>query len=349
MEQDLQSEQTQKKKVPKNRVIVASVVLLVGTVALLFSLAASISYGAADIDLKTVWEAVFFFDASLTEHNIIQELRLPRALTAALVGAFLAVSGAIMQGMTKNPLASPSIMGVMDGAAFSLALVFAFYPAASFVQMMGFSFVGAAFGAMLVFGVAMMAKGGMSPVKLALAGTAVGALLSSFSSGISIYFQTAQDLSFWFAGGVSGAQWTGVGWITPVAVIGILGAIAISRSITLLSLGEEVATGLGQNNTWVKVWGVLLVLLMTGAAVSVAGSVGFVGLVVPHIARFLVGVDYRTIIPCSAILGALLLVLADIGSRMVNPPFETPIGAITAMIGVPFFLYLARREGGSRV
>jgi iron complex transport system permease protein len=329
----------------KSRPIVAGMIMSIGLTLLTIGFVASISLGAADIDFKTVWEAIFNFNPDLTEHQIIQELRLPRAIAGVLVGAFLAVSGAIMQGMTRNPLASPSIMGVTEGSAFAIAIAFAFLPGLSYINLLVFSFLGAGLGAALVFGIGSMAKGGMTPVKMALAGAAVGALLSSISSGIAIHYEVAQDISFWYAGGIAGTKWVSIEIIIPVAIIGIAVAIMISRSITVLSLGDTIAVGLGQKTFWVKTIGTLVVLLLTGAAVSVAGSVGFIGLVIPHITRFLVGVDYRWIIPCSAILGGLLLVMADIGARMVNPPFETPVGAITAVIGVPFFLYLARREG----
>jgi len=342
--EDIHNEKEQKNDI-RSRPLISSVVLFGGLIALLFSIASSISLGAADIELKTVWNAVFDYNADITAHQIIQELRLPRALAAAFIGGFLAVSGAIMQGMTRNPLASPSIMGVTDGSAFMIAIAFAFFPSISYVGLVGFSFVGAGLGATVVFLIGSFSKGGLSPVKLALAGTAVGALLSALSSGIAIHYEVAQDMSFWYAGGVAGTQWISIKLIVPVAIIGFILAFIIARSITVLSLGDSVAKGLGQRTGVVKVIGTVVVLLMTGAAVSVAGSVGFIGLVIPHITRFLMGVDYRWIIPGAAVLGSLLLVLADIGSRMVNPPYETPIGAITALIGVPFFLYLALREG----
>lgn len=249
-----------------------------------------------------------------------------------------------MQGMTRNALASPEIMGVTNGSAFAIAIALAFFPGQSSFTLILWSFVGAALGASIVFGVGTMSKGGLTPVKLALAGTAVGALLSSISSAIAIRFDVAQDMSFWYAGGVAGVNWSNIHIIIPVAIAGLIIAMILARSITVLSLGEELAKGLGQYTKTVKVLGVLVVILLTGAAVSVAGSIGFIGLVIPHVTRFLVGVDYRWIIPCSAILGATLLIYADIAARLVNAPFETPVGAITAIIGVPFFLYLARRE-----
>jgi iron complex transport system permease protein len=327
-----------------SRPLVGLIIILGGFVLLCLGLGASIILGAADIDMNTVWTAVVQFNPDLTHHQIIHGLRLPRALAAALVGSFLAISGSIMQGMTRNPLASPSIMGVTSGSAFMISIAFAFYPGTSYLGLMIWSFIGAGIGASLVFIIGSFSKGGLTPVKLALAGAAVGALLDSFSTMIAIHFRVAQDISFWYAGGVQGTKWIHIQLLIPVAIIGLCLALFISRSVTILSLGDDVAKGLGQRTVWVKIVGTIIVLLLTGAAVSVAGSVGFVGLVIPHITRFLVGYDYRWIIPCAAILGGLLLVLADIGARMINPPFETPIGVLTAMIGVPFFLYLARRE-----
>ncbi|MED3928580.1 iron ABC transporter permease, partial [Priestia megaterium] len=162
---------------------------------------------------------------------------------------------------------------------------------------------------------------------------------------IGLKFNVAKEMNFWYAGGVSGIQMNQLKYAIPVIIIGIVISIFLSRSITILSLGDEVSTGLGQNTRIVRILGMIAVLLLTGAAVSIAGMIGFIGLVVPHITRFIVGIDYRYIIPCSAIIGAVLLLAADILGRMINPPFETPVGAVTALIGVPFFLYLARKEG----
>ncbi|MEW9108253.1 MAG: iron ABC transporter permease [Cytobacillus gottheilii] len=323
----------------------ASFILTIGTIGLFLIIASSIAFGAADIQLSTVWQGVFQFDSSNPAHQIIRELRLPRALAAALIGAALAVSGTIMQAMTRNPLASPSIMGVTAGASFLMAIAYAVLPGLHYSGLMIFSFAGAGLGAALVFGITAASKGGMSPVKLALAGTAITTLLSSLSTAIGIRFDVAKDISFWYAGGVAGVQSTSVLYLLLPVAIGILLAIFLSRSLTVLSLGEDVAKGLGQNTGRIKLLGTIAVLLLTGAAVSIAGMIGFVGLVIPHITRFLVGLDYRWIVPCSAVLGGILLVVADIAGRMINAPFETPVGAVTALIGVPFFLYLARNEG----
>ncbi|UOR10481.1 FecCD family ABC transporter permease [Halobacillus amylolyticus] len=322
----------------------AAIIFICGVAALIVSIGLSVTLGVTDIKLATVWQAVFVFDPELTNHQVIRELRLPRAIGAALIGSFLAVSGAVMQGLTRNPLASPSIMGVSHGAAFALIIALIFFPAVTNLGMTFASFAGAGIAVILVFAVGSFSKGGLTPVKLALAGVAVGGMLSSLSSAFSLHFQVAKQMSFWYAGDLSGTNWLSVQLLLGAGVVGLLLALIISRAVTILSLGEEVSKGLGQNTLVVKTLGVIVVLVLTGAAVSVAGTVGFVGLVIPHIVRFLVGTDYRLIIPVSAVLGGLLLVIADIGARLVNAPYETPVGAITACIGVPFFLYLARGE-----
>ncbi|MED1794212.1 FecCD family ABC transporter permease [Brevibacillus nitrificans] len=323
----------------------AAVILLGGIIALFFGMVLSISFGAADIQFSVIWDALFHFNPDVTQHQIIQEVRLPRLLGGAMVGASLAVAGAIMQGMTLNPLADSSILGLNSGAGFALALCFAFFPGLPFMYLILYSFLGAGLGAVLIFGIGSLAKGGLTPVRLVLAGAALSAMLSALSEGIALYFKVGQDMAFWYAGGVAGTKWYQLEIMFPWIVIALVGAIAISRSLTMLSLGDEIAKGLGMKTAWVKVVGTLLVLILAGSAVSVVGSVGFVGLIIPHVTRFLVGVDYRWVIPCSAVLGSLLVVFADLAARMVNPPFETPMGALIALIGVPFFLYLARKQG----
>lgn len=328
----------------RTRPLVASFIMFGGVIALILGIALSVSFGAADIEFTTVWQAIFNFDPNLTNHQIIQELRLPRILGGAMVGACFAVAGAIMQGMTRNPLADSGLLGINAGAGFMLALCFAFFPGLPYMTLILFAFLGAGVGMMLVFGIGSMARGGLTPVRLVLAGAAVSALLVALSEGIALHFRIGQDLAFWYAGGVSGTRWMHLKIMFPWVGAALIGALVISRSITLLSLGEEIAVGLGQRTKLVKAIGMVIVLILAGTAVSVVGAVSFVGLIIPHLTRYLVGVDYRLIIPCSAILGSLLVILADLGARMINPPYETPIGALISLIGVPFFLYLARKE-----
>lgn len=326
------------------RSLTGAVLLVSIALALAAGLTLSISVGAASVDFVTVWTAVFRPNLSLTPHQIIQEIRLPRALMGVLIGASFAVAGAMMQGMTRNPLASPGLMGLNAGANFFLVVALVITPTLGFTGLVILSFAGAAFGAAIVYGIGSLSRGGLTPVRLALAGAAVAALLGSLSSGLVIYFDIAQDLLYWYAGGIQGINWRQVTLVSPWWVVGMLGGIAISREITVLSLGEEVAQGLGQRTAFVKFIGSVLVLLLAGIGVAVGGPIAFIGLVVPHIARFLVGLDYRWLIPASALMGGLLLTLADLVARVIVAPFEAPVGAIMSLIGVPFFLYLARQD-----
>lgn len=319
--------------------------MIVAIGLLLISVIVSIHLGASNLSYKDIWTSLFHYDESNAAHVVVRELRLPRAIAAILVGSALAVSGSIMQSMTRNPLASPSILGVTAGSTFFIAIALAIVPAISFSKLMFCSFAGAGLGAGLVFGLIAFAKGGNSPVKLALAGSAISALLSSLSTFISLKYDISKDLSYWYAGSISSVQPQHIHFVVPFIVIGLVLALFLARSMTVLSLGDEIATGLGQRTHLVRLGGTITVLLLTGASVSIAGMVGFVGLVVPHIVRFIVGQDYRIVIPFSAVFGSVLLIWADMAGRMINAPFETPVGAITALIGVPFFLYLARKDG----
>jgi iron complex transport system permease protein len=323
----------------------AVVVLVASSLALLVSLVLSISFGAADIDLATIWRAVFAYNPADTDQLVIREVRLPRVLGGVMVGAAFAMAGAIMQGMTRNPLADPSIMGLNAGAEFLLVAALIFVPGIGLNGLVVASMLGAALGATLVYGIGSLSRGGLTPVKLALAGIAVSTLLVSLSSALVIYEGLSRDLLFFFAGGLSKVRWDQTQLMFPFLLVGLVGAMLLARNITVLSLGEEVAKGLGQRTLVTKAAGAVIVVLLAGAAVWVGGPIAFVGLVVPHITRFLVGLDYRWIIPCSALLGGLLVVLADLGARTINAPYESPVGVIMAAIGVPFFLYLARRDG----
>jgi len=318
-------------------------ILIFGLGLLALLMAFSITRGAAQISLSSVWDALFCFNAKNTQHLIVIDLRLPRVIASALVGAAFAVAGAIMQGTTQNPMADSGLMGLNAGAGFALSICFAFFPGLGYLQIILCSFLGAALGAALVNGIAAFRREN-SPMRLVLAGAAVSALLAALSQGIALYFGVAQNIMFWTAGGVAGSNWAQITMMTPWIVGALLGALLLSPSISLLSLGEDVAKGLGLKTGMVNALCALVVLVLAGASVSVVGAVGFVGLIIPHMARYLVGVDYRRIIPTSAVLGALLMVAADLGARTLNPPFETPIGALISLAGVPFFLYLARKQ-----
>lgn len=331
-----------------NRKKVAYILMLVGIVLLLVGIGTSISLGAKNIDLSTIVNSILH-DSNDINTKIIRDVRIPRAIAAALVGGFLAVAGAIMQGITRNPIAEPSVMGITQGATFMIAVALVIqrmFPdliISSFTMMM-FAFVGASISGLLVYFVSSRSMRKVDPVKLALAGTALGTLLISLAMGISMYFNLSQQLTFWISGGVTGAKWSS---ITLLAIIGggaLIGAILMAPKITILSLGEEIAIGLGQKTNKIRFISILLVILLTGASVSVAGNIVFVGLIIPQIVRGIVGADYKYIIPSSMVFGSVLLVYSDILARMINPPYETPIGSLTALLGVPVFIYLVRKD-----
>ncbi|MBU3183537.1 FecCD family ABC transporter permease [Clostridium estertheticum] len=327
---------------------VPKIILFITPVLILITIILSILYGAKHIDFIVVWNALFHYDPGNLDHNIIRTSRLPRVIGALLVGAYLAISGALMQGMTRNYLASPSIMGVSDGAAFVITICMVIDPGMTSLHMIFYSMVGSAIGAVIVFGFGSLIPNGLSPVRLAIIGTVIGTFLSSISAAIASYFQISQNISFWYNARLHQIDPTMLKIVIPFGIIGIALSIFISRSITILSLGDEISINLGQRTQLIKVITILSIVCLTGSAVALVGKIGFVGLIIPHITRFLVGVDYKWVIPCTAVIGGIFLALCDVISRFVNYPFETPIGVVTALIGIPFFLYLIRTRGGEK-
>lgn len=316
--------------------------LLVGLVLLA---SYSLTVGARHIPLPTIWKALVNYDPSQVDELLVQTLRVPRLLLAVACGISFGVAGALMQGITNNPMASPSIMGVNSGAALGLAVAMILLPDSSLNVAVLFAFGGAALATVIIMALANRNGSRMSPVFLALAGTAVSAVLLAITQALVVYFDVAQDLSYWTAGGISGVRMPQVLLLWPWTLIDVVMAVSLSKSVTLLSFGEEMAIGLGGHMGRIRFLAGVAVLILCGSAVAIAGPIGFVGLVTPHMARQLVGIDYRKVIPITALLGAILLVGADLVVRSVAAPFEIPLGAITALIGVPFFLYLANRKG----
>jgi iron complex transport system permease protein len=319
-------------------------ILLFGGAALLLLMIFSITKGAADIPFSTVVEAFKNLDIENSNHLLVRDMRVPRVISAVLVGCALAVSGAIMQGMTRNPLADSGLMGLSSGASLFLAISFAYLRGISYTQIILMSFLGAGLGASLVYVISGLVPGGNNTMKLILSGAAVSTLLSALSQGIAITGKVTQSLTFWTMGTVSGAAWKHIKVAGPVVFIALFIAIAISRNISVLNMGEEVAYGLGLKVKYIKFIGTVLVVLLAGTSVALAGSITFVGMLIPHFSRFIVGSDYRKIIPTSAVFGALLVVAADIGAKAIKPPFEIPIGAIISLLGVPVFLYFASKQ-----
>lgn len=320
------------------------VTFFISVLLLLVSMMFAFSFGAKSLPLETVWNALWKGSQDNIDYQVLQFVRFPRVLAAALVGAAFAVAGALMQGVTRNPLADVGVLGINAGAAFVVALTFVFFPQLPFSALMVLSFLGAACTTMLIFLLGMNSPGGLTPIKLTLAGTVIASMLHSLTSGIAIYFELSQDLAFWYAGGVAGVEWAQFLLIAPILLIVLMFSMLLGKPLSLMAMGEEIATNLGLNTKRIRLLAVLCALLLAGVSVSAVGSIAFVGLVIPHISRKLVGVDYRFVLPMSAVLGAFLLVVADLVARTIDPPKEFAIGVIVAMIGVPFFLFIARRE-----
>jgi iron complex transport system permease protein len=304
----------------------------------------SMVFGAAETTLRDVWLALT--SAAKDESILVlRELRLPRELAAMLIGAALAVSGAIMQGVTRNPLADPGLLGLTSGANMALALAFVFFPGLSYVGILVACFLGAALGAALVLALGSTRRGRLSPIRIVLAGAAVSAFLYAVSDGVSILFKISKDVSMWTAGGLIGTTWGQIQAIAPVILLGIVGALLLSNQLSILNLSDEVATGLGQRMVLVKAVLFVLVIVLSGASVALVGNMAFVGLMIPHIVRKIAGTDYRHVLPFSALIGATFMLLADTLGRTINAPYETPVVAIVAMLGLPFFLFVVRRGG----
>ena len=317
--------------------------LLIALAMLIVALAISIALGAADIDMGTAYAALFRYDETSLNHLVIRTVRLPRVLAGVVVGAGLAVAGAIMQGLTANPLASPGILGINAGASFAVVLGVFLSGSSSLIMYGLLAMVGAALAAVIVYGLGSLGHGGATPLKLVLSGAIFAAFTSSFTTAILVLDQNTLDqIRFWTVGSLAGRDMELLAHTAPLIGAGLVGALLLGRQITTISLGEDVARGLGQNVTKVKALAALMVVLMAGGAVALAGPVGFVGLVVPHVVRAIVGADYRWIIPYSAIFGALLVTAADTVGRVALRPQELPLGVVLAVVGAPFFIYLAR-------
>ncbi|MFZ3590051.1 FecCD family ABC transporter permease [Bacillus sp. DJP31] len=318
--------------------------LVIGILLFLLSMCASILLGYTDTTWKMAIDSYMNFDGS-NEHIIIQTVRVPRALIAAAVGASLAIAGAIMQALTKNPLASPGIFGVNAGASFFVVLSITFFSAASLSQLTWSAFLGAAVAAVTVYFLGSLGKEGLSPMKLTLAGAAMAAFFSSFTQGLLVVNEKAlEEVLFWLAGSVQGRSLDVLFSVLPYLAIAWIGSFLIANQINVLSMGEDVAKGLGQKTILIKAVSGLVIVLLAGGAVAIAGPIGFIGVVVPHLARSIVGIDHRWIIPFCGLLGGILLMVADVGARYVIMPEEVPVGVMTAVIGTPFFIYIARRR-----
>ncbi|XWJ89649.1 FecCD family ABC transporter permease [Phytobacter ursingii] len=306
----------------------------------------SMMTGARFYTFAQLIKALTDADPTSAVDTIIRTSRLPRTLLAMGVGAFLAVAGGLMQALTRNPLASPGLFGVNAGAALMIVLVGSFFAVISPWVTLWLAFTGACVTGALVWFSSRISKGQLNPLRLVLAGVAITALCNAFTQAILVVDQETLDtMLFWLAGSLAGND---LAQLYPLLIPGVLLMIAaclFAGQMNVLNAGEEIARGLGLNIALVRLLASVLVVGLAGCAVALAGSIGFVGLIVPHIARQLFGSDLRRSLPASALLGALLLLVADIAARVVILPQEVPVGVMTALMGAPFFILLAQRRG----
>jgi iron complex transport system permease protein len=271
--------------------------------------------------------------------------RAPRTLLGLLVGAALGLAGAVMQSLTRNPLGDPGLLGISAGAAFGVVVAVATLGTVSLYGHLGFAFAGALAASAVVYALGSAGRGGATPVKLALAGVAITALLSSLTSGISLIDPVALNrYRFWAAGSLAG-QDAGVALrVLPFVVAGAVLALASTSALNSMALGDDVATALGRRVGLVRLQGAVAITLLTGSAVAVVGPIVFVGLVVPHVARAVTGPDHRWLLPYSMVLAPILVLAADIVGRLIARPGETEVGIVVAFVGAPFFIALVRRR-----
>ncbi|SOC16660.1 iron complex transport system permease protein [Ureibacillus xyleni] len=303
----------------------------------------SIVLGYTDISIQLAIDAFRNFNGT-NEHIIIHDVRLPRALIATTVGASLGIAGALLQALTRNPLASPDILGFNAGASFAIVVALMLFSVTSLQVTTWIAFFGAAIAGVIVYFLGSIGRDGMTPIKMTLAGAAIAALFGSLTQGLLVMDESALDqVLFWMSGSVQGRKLELLLSVLPYLVIGIFIALFISNQINVLTMGEDVAKGLGQRTAFVKLVTGISIILLAGGSVAIAGPIGFIGIIVPHFVKSFVGNDYRWIIPYCGIVGGIFLLIADIGARYILMPQEVPVGIMTAIVGAPFFIYIARK------
>ncbi|WP_136055083.1 iron ABC transporter permease [Microbacterium sp. K24] len=325
-------------------VVVRTLWLLVGLAVIVVLSILSLSFGVRAVTVDDVFAALAGQDDTLSQAAIIK--RIPRTVLAIVVGAALALSGATMQAVTRNPVADPGILGVSNGASLAVVFGLAFFGLTDPYGQMALAISGAALAAAFVYSVGSLGRGGATPLKLALAGAATSAAFASLISAIMLpRVDLLQAFQSWQVGGVGGAEWPRIAFTLPVLAVGALICFASSRGMNSLALGDDMAAGLGEHVFRTRLVSAVGAVILAGAATAIAGPIGFVGLVVPHACRMLVGTDHRWLLPFSALAGAALLVASDVIGRVIAPSSEEiQVGIITAVIGAPFFIWIVRRQ-----
>jgi iron complex transport system permease protein len=317
--------------------------LLVVVVVLFLVMLASVAFGSRVVGWSDIIAAFGGTDETLDQAAVVK--RIPRTVLAALVGAALALSGAVMQGVTRNPLADPGILGVNMGAMLAIAVAMVTVGLSTATEYIWVAIAGAALSAVFVYAVGSLGRGGATPLKIALAGAATSAALASLVVAVVLpRGDIAENFQSWQVGGVGGASWESIGHVLPFLAAGLAVCLLCARPLNSLALGDELAAGLGERVALARGAAALGAVVLCGAATAVAGPIAFVGLIVPHMCRLLVGLDHRWLLPFVTLTGAALLTFADVIGRVVNRPDEIEAGIITALIGAPFFIYIVRRQ-----
>ncbi|GAA2252660.1 iron ABC transporter permease [Streptomyces ruber] len=320
--------------------------LVVLAAILLGATVLSLVVGSGDVSLHDVWAGVLHPDLSVRGQLVVQEVRVPRTLAGLLAGVALGLAGAVMQGVTRNPLADPTLLGINSGAAVAVVFAMSVLSLTEPAQYIWFGFLGACVAAGLVYGVASFGREGATPVKLALAGAAATGLLVSLTDTILLTDSLTYDqFRFWQVGALDGRDLDVLLQALPFVVAGGVLALFLGPRLNGLALGDDVARGLGQRVGVARLLGAVSTVLLCGAATAVAGPIGFVGLAVPHAVRLFTGPDHRWLLPYSALLAPVLLLVADVVGRVIAPPGEVQVGVVTAAVGCVPFIWLVRRRG----
>lgn len=323
--------------------------LLVALTMLAVVLLCSVAVGSKGIALGNVLKALLAYDGS-ADHAVIESLRLPRTLLGLIVGVALGMSGALIQALTRNPLADPGILGVNAGAAFCVMLATGVFGVFSIQIHIWFAFLGAVITTFLVYAVSALGKAGATPLRLILAGVAIGALFHGISSGVALLDPERFDrMRRWSAGSIATSGFDASIAIAPFVLLGLVLALFVVRPLNAIALGDHLASALGASIMRTQAIAVVAVTLLAGSATAAAGPIGFIGLMVPHVARWVAGPDQRWIFAYTIVLSPILLLAADIVGRLVMRPGELQVGIVTAFIGAPVLILLARRHIMSRL
>lgn len=316
--------------------------LLFGVTVLVVVVIASVTIGSRAVSLEEITAALGGSTDGLGEAAVTK--RLSRTLLAVLVGAALGLAGAVMQGVTRNPLADPGILGVTMGASLAVVVGIAWFGLWTYTGYIWTAIVGAAVAAVFVYTVGSLGRGGATPLKLALAGAATSAASSFITAVVLPRGDIAGGVRSWQIGGVGGASPEAIRTVLPFLLVGLAICLLSARPLNSLALGDDLAAGLGERVWLIRVIGALGAVLLCGAATAVCGPIAFVGLIVPHACRLLVGVDHRWLLPFSALTGAILVTASDVLGRVVARPAESDVGIITALVGAPFLIAIVRRQ-----